>query len=166
MKKVVFVDPVKMIIEGKIGYTKHYGGASSLGRAFLEDYREDSRNGWSSDTCPQMLWWIFDNAKVPKGLSFLSAQDKFGAKNYNVTKWQFLASKDAKCNQHSTWEVICEDLSDTNYKGKRIRKKCFAGDEMQERYKCFGFRVLKGRYALDPRYDDFRVTNIIMWERV
>jgi len=163
MKKVVFVDPLSQIEEGKIGYSLRCLDDMYLAEAFIEFF-ENAYFGWLARDCPQMLWWQFDDAKVPAGLTFLGDQDQdpFSEHDFLVTKWQFLASKDSKCNQYSTWEVICEDLSGIG--NKRVRKKCYSGEEMQEKYKCFGFRVLEAKsehYELDA----FFVTNIIMYEK-
>jgi len=167
---IKFVDPLKQIKQGKIRYTYQdngsYYGDEGLARAFEKDFSADDF-GWYARECPQMLWCQFDDAKVPGGITFLPSQVKQWATLAHVTKWQFLASKDSKCNQDSTWEVICEDLSGTVYGNIRAEKGCFAGEKIQEKYKCFGIRILEAESELGKHdtYDDFIITNINMYEK-
>merc|ERR1719334_945241 len=105
--------------------------------------------GWHAWKCPQMLWCQFDYEKVPAGITFLPSQFWDGvdpSNHWHVTKWQFVASMgmDSSCDENSPWEVICEDLSGTKYKNKSQGKGCFAGKEVQAKYRCFGIRVLEG----------------------
>jgi len=166
-KKIHFDDPLKLIKEGKIGVTHQYNDAKHLARAFKEDFSDDDF-GWVSKKCPQMLWCRFDDSKVPAGITFLPVQAKAQANEFHVTKWQFVSSKDSKCNQNSTWEVICEDLSGSVFKGRWARKGCFAGKEIQEQFKCFGIRVIEG-VRHPGKYnsvDTFQLTNINMYEKI
>jgi len=169
--KIEFPNPLKQIKQGKIRYTyqddRSGYGDKGLARAFKKDYSPDSF-GWSAWLCPQMLWCLFDEGKVPAGVTFLPSQGPGSANHYHVTGWQFVASKDSSCTKNSPWEVICEDLSGTGYRSRVQGKKCFAGKEVQEKYRCFGIRVLEGK--ADPKrynsHDQFIITNIIMYEKV
>merc|ERR1712136_264 len=166
IKRIQFVDPLKQIKEGKINATWYSVDDEFFARAFKKDFSNEAF-GWWADECPQMLWCKFDDAKVPAGVTFLPTQWSEDNNKYHVTKWQFLASVDSQCNQYSAWDVICEDLSGKGYSGKTKEKGCFAGKEIQEKYKCFGIQVLEGTYALgkyDSR-DDFWITNINMYEK-
>jgi len=163
-KKIQIINPLKLIKEGKIGYTSKNGCDACLARAFKEDF-SDEDFGWTTFHCPQMLWCQFDEMKIPAGLTFRPIQT--GQNEFHVTKWQFVATKDSKCNKTATWKVICEDLSGALFKGKWSIKACFAGEEVQEKYKCFGIRVLEGN-AASGKYDStdtFQITNIIMYEK-
>jgi len=166
-KKIHFDDPYKLIQEGKIGAS--YSGRSyhDLARAFKKDF-SDADFGWAGLECPQILWCRFDEPKVPAGVTFLPVQAKAQANDWHVTKWQFVSSKDSKCNQNSAWEVICEDLSGTGFVRKTASKGCFAGKEVQEKYKCFGIRVLEGMSHVGKYNsgDEFQITNINMYEKI
>jgi len=166
-KKINFDDPLKLVQEGKIGVSYNLGDAHYIARAFKKDF-SDADFGWGALYCPQMLWCRFDDSKVPSGVTFLPVQAKAQANQYHVTKWQFVASIDSKCNQNSTWEVICEDMSGTGYRGRWASKGCFAGKEVQEKYKCFGIRVLEGMQNPGKynSYDQFQITNINMYEKI
>jgi len=167
-KKIEILEPLKQIKQGKIKFTYQFDGTAfgdkGLARAFKEDFSYEYF-GWGAGKCPQMLWCEFDDWKVPAGITFLPCQ---GDKGWHVTKWQFVASKDSICNKNSPWEVICEDLSGTGYKGSKQGKGCFAGKEVQEKYRCIGIRVLEGNYDFGKYYtnDDFIITNINMYEKV
>jgi len=168
-KKIVFHNPLSQIKRGKIRYTfqspKYNYGQQGLARAFGEDF-SDEDFGWYAFKCPQMLWCEFNDSKVPAGITFLPSQLHADVNGWQVTKWQFVASKDSICNQFSTWEVICEDLSGTAFSSRRDAKGCFAGEKMQEKHRCFGIRVLAGK--LKPKYDTddkFIITNINMYEK-
>merc|ERR1712136_278981 len=169
-KKIEFPNPLKQIKQGKIRYTYQAGGEygdEGLARAFKKDLTHDNF-GWYASECPQMLWCEFDDAKVPAGITFLPSQNHNVVNEKQVTKWQFVASKDSMCNQRSPWEVICEDLSGTGHKGRRQPKGCFDGKEIQEKYRCLGIRVLAGEWEF-RKYDTddwFIITNIIMYEKV
>jgi len=168
-KKIEILEPLKQIKQGKIKFTYQDKavGDKGLARAFKKDF-SDEQFGWYAFDCPQMLWCEFDDAKVPAGVTFLPSQDQAQANYRHVTKWQFVASKDYICNKNSPWEVICEDLSGTGYKGSKQGKGCFAGKEVQEKYRCIGIRVLEGNYDFGKYYtnDDFIITNINMYEKV
>jgi len=170
IKRIVFDDPLKQIKQGKIRYSYQdngsYYGDEGLAKAFEKDFSADEF-GWYARECPQLLWCKFDDAKVPGGITFLPSQVKQWATLIHVTKWQFLASKDSKCNQDATWEVICEDLSGTVDGNIRAEKGCFAGEKIQEKYKCFGIRVLEAESEVGKydTYDDFILTNINMYEK-
>jgi len=170
-KKIEILEPLKQIKQGKIKYTyqsRDSGyGDKGLARAFKKDFSNEYF-GWFAMNCPQMLWCEFDDPKVPAGITFLPSQNSGDANQFHVTKWQFVASKDYICNKNSPWEVICEDLSGTGYKGSKQGKGCFAGKEVQEKYRCIGIRVLEGNYDFGKYYtnDDFIITNINMYEKV
>jgi len=166
-KKIEFFNPLKQIKQGKIKYTYQYYGDEALARAFKKDY-SDERFGWDAWSGPHMLWCLFDEWKVPAGITFLPSQLHAHSNRYQVTKWQFVASKDSMCNQRSTWDVICEDLSGTGFSSRRVVKGCFAGKEVQEKYRCIGIRVLEGDWDLGNYYgdDEFIITNINMYEKV
>jgi len=164
-KKIVFLDPLKQIKEGKIGYSYQFPGSSDekLARAFKKDFKSEDF-GWRGRFCPQILWFKFDDAKVPAGLTFLPSQWK--TLHEYVTKWQFVASKDSSCNESSPWEVICEDLSGTHFNNTIQGKGCFAGKEVQTKYPCFGIRVLEGVHEPYEYSDFFIITNINVYEKV
>jgi len=173
-KKIEFFNPLKQIKQGKIKYTYQHKyepyGDKGLARAFKTDF-SDEQFGWFGYKCPQMLWCQFDDPKVPAGVTFLPSQSSDLANQFHVTKWQFVASKDYICNERSPWKVICEDLSGTGYMGKDQGKVCFAGEEIQEKYRCIGIRVLEGKFILGKYVsgavdDEFMITNIIMYEKV
>jgi len=168
IKRIKFVEPLKLIQEGKIRYTpsRSWYTNKQIARAFKKDFSNQDF-GWYASECPQMIWSKFDEAKVPAGVTFLPSQAHWHVNKYHVTKWQFLASKDSKCNQDATWEVICEDLSGTGFSSRQAEKGCFAGEDIQEKYKCFGIRILEskeyhGKYDTD---DNFVITNINMYEK-
>merc|ERR1712126_127059 len=165
-KKIEFFNPLKQIKQGKIKYTYSDFSDEQLARAFKKDF-SDEEFGWAAMKCPQLLWCKFDDPKVPAGITFLPSQDSSDPYLSQVTKWQFVASKDSMCNQHSTWEIICEDLSGTAFSSFRDTKWCFAGEKMQEKHKCFGIRVLAAKYNLEKynAEDKFIITNINMYEK-
>jgi len=170
-KKIEILEPLKQIKQGKIKYTYQNNmagyGDYGLARAFEKDF-SNMYFGWWAIKCPQMLWCQFDDPKVPAGVTFLPCQSSKCDKHLHVTKWQFVASKDSICNENSPWVVICEDLSGTGFKGTHQGKGCFAGKEVQEKYRCIGIRVLEGNYDFGKYYtnDDFIITNINMYEKV
>jgi len=166
-KKINFDDPLKLVQEGKIGVSYNLGDAHYIARAFKKDF-SDADFGWDANNCPQTLWCRFDDAKVPAGVTFFPTQLRSWANQRHVTKWQFVASFDSDCNQNSAWEVICEDLSGSLFTHKTGSKGCFAGKEVQEKYKCFGIRVLEGFDYPDKYNSDdwFEITNINMYEKI
>lgn len=170
MKRILF----KNGTNGRIGTSYHAWSKDKLLNAFQEQHTSDDEgSGWCSQDCPQLVWYQFNEAKVPAGVSFRSYQVKgdFNFYGFHVNKWQFIASKDPNCNTYSPWTTICQDLSGENFVDRFTPKECYAADDVQEKYYCFGIRVLKGTDYVDATKnlevddDRFALTFIHMWEK-
>ena len=94
-------------------------------------------------------------------MSFQPAQEN-GATQGAPSSYQFVGSNDAACNDNSTWTVLCEDLSDREWRNYWEVRYCRVKPEMTEEFRCLGIRGLVNR-----RTDGaMSLRNIRMWERI
>ena len=80
------------------------------------------------------------------------------------TKFQFIGSNDAMCDDFAAWTIICENLSDESFSTMRETRFCAADPQKvgSSVFKCLGLRIL-GTKNKDGWTS---LNNIRMWRRV
>ena len=78
------------------------------------------------------------------------------------TSYQFVGSNDAVCNDDASWTILCEDLSDREWRNYWKVRFCRVKPEINEKFRCLGIRVLANR-----RPDGASsLRNIRMWRKI
>jgi len=163
------VDRIKEVkfAGGVAGASTHYSINWLPDEAFRFD--QPVAQGWHTgpeggppQTLPVMIWYDFKSSGIqPAEVSFQPSQ----AGEYvqrAPTSYQFVGTNDAVCDLYATWTVLCEDLSDRQWRSITEVKYCKVKPEVREKFRCLGLRVLNNRHG-----DGWvSLRNIRMWERV
>ena len=100
-----------------------------------------------------------EKAFVPAEVSFRPRQ--IGNTAHAPTKWQFVATNDAACDQNAAWAILCEDLSGAGYKSQGDIKFCSVPIQFNTKFRCFGIRILQNTNGIEAGLQSLR-----FWEKV
>lgn len=171
-ENIIVPFPVSRIKEvkfsgGVAGATSHYNNDWLPSEAFLPN--QPVSQGWHSGPpqspppglFPQLIWYDFKTEGVrPSEVAFQPCQEKQYAQRA-PTSYQFVGSNDEVCNEDSTWTILCEDLSDREWRNHFEVRYCKAKPEVTAKFRCLGIRILNNR---GDGWTSMR--NIRMWERI
>lgn len=146
---------------GVPGASSQYSDSWVPEKAF--EIQSAGTSGWqthgSARSLPVMIWYDFKSEGIrPSEVSFQPA----GGGSYlqgTPTSYQFVGSNDAICNDDATWTILCEDLSDRQWRNDWEVRYCKVKPEVSEKNRCLGIRVLANRRG--DGYTSLR--NIRMW---
>ena len=109
----------------------------------------------------------FKDAVLPGRVSFRPRHDSgCGVEGFwcGATKWQFIGSNDAVCDENAAWTILCEDLSGRHFERPGESKYCEVERSVKGAFRCLGISVLDSSY--DGIYSGVSVSGIRMWKRV
>jgi len=164
--------PVRVIKEvptthGKAGASSSWRGGPWANPA--NALRQDIKEGWASGIFPNdvrtpfphLIWYDFpaEKAFIPAEVSFRPRQA--GSTQLAPTKWQFVGTNDATCDEKAAWAILCEDLSGAGYKSQGDIKFCSASVQINRKYRCLGIRILQNGSGSETDLQSLR-----FWERV
>jgi len=161
----------------RIKEVKFNGGVAGASTFYTSDWLPDEAfrfnqpegQGWHSgphegpsQTLPVMIWYDFKSSGVqPAEVSFQPAQSG-NTLQKAPSSYQFVGSNDSVCDLYATWTILCEDLSDREWRSINEIKYCKVKSEIREKFRCLGLRVLNNRYG-----DGWvALRNIRMWEKI
>ena len=121
-----------------------------------------------SSTISRKFWLIDCRYDFPEGKAFVPAEVSFRPRQdiptgwqHSPTKWQFVGTNDATCNQNSAWAILCEDLSGAGYKTNNDIKFCSVPLHLNRKYRCLGIRILQNTNVWETGLQSLR-----FWEKV
>lgn len=123
-------------------------------------------NGWHSGPSgnppplPLYVWYDFKSEGFrPAEVSFQPTHEK--QPNRAPSSYQFVGTNDAVCNDDSIWTLLCEDLSDREWRNHFEVRYCKVKPEVRTKFRCLGIRLLV------VRQDGWAgLRNIRMWQRI
>jgi len=147
--------PARVIKEVRFRTEDERAGASSSYSSGLwskpkSAFRQDIKEAWQSGyqdrkPFPHLVWYNFpeESAFVPAEVSFRPRQDSEKEARQVPSKWQFVGTNDAVCNEDSAWTILCEDLSGVEGTGFASNKFCRVAPELNRKFRCLGIRILE-----------------------
>ena len=160
MKEVV-------VHNGRAGASSYYDEVWNPDNAFRGDYLygwHAGPRGSAPRPFPVLIWYEFRETFLPAEVSFRPRQDCATCVDLTPTKFQFIGTNDAICDDLSAWTILCEDLSDEAFETMYETRYCAvdAAASGQRKFRCLGLRILGNRNK-----EGWTSLNFIrMWERV
>ena len=150
------------IIGGTPGATSVYPNpAWAIKNGFARNIPTGWHNYHPYGDLPEMIWYKFRRGFVPAEVSFQPRADnaKYVFQGPNV--YQFVGTNDHHCNAHSTWTVLCEDLSGYPFRHPTDVKRCVVRSNIKKRFSCLGLRIWKSGHT-----SAISLSNIRMWKKI
>lgn len=134
---------IQVITEGQKSVEVKFGGAK-FGATSEADFCEaekaftgDHYSSWTSlDEAPQTIWVRLEKASRLTWISFKCSV----APENGASKFEVVATNDKVCNEHSSWDVIYQDLSGKGF--VTDQDTITAQVDACKLYNCYGIRVL------------------------